>query len=71
MNWSDAMKENANRVSGDRDFTSASDAAGAASTAWDPHDVWLTRIKQPRDRAAGRVMTGAVQAQLASPISVR
>jgi hypothetical protein len=31
----------------------ASEAAGADSTqpaqTWDPYDVWLTRVKQPRD----------------------
>jgi hypothetical protein len=22
-----------------------------SSVAWDPYDVWLTRVKQPRDRS--------------------
>jgi hypothetical protein len=26
----------------------------AQPTAWDPLEVWLTRVKQPRDRAALR-----------------
>lgn len=25
-----------------------------ASASWDPYDVWLTRVKQPRDRSAKR-----------------
>jgi len=53
MNWSDTMKEYANRVSGERTFTTdPRDMQVAGSIAWDPHDVWLTRVKQPRDRAA-------------------
>jgi|GEM_PF-5389484 hypothetical protein len=23
---------------------------GTATGSWDPYDVWLTRVKQPRDR---------------------
>jgi len=26
--------------------------------SWDPFDVWLTRIKQPRDRAANSAPAG-------------
>jgi hypothetical protein len=33
-----------NRVLGDDDAR-----AGAESGSWDPHQVWLTRVKQPRD----------------------
>jgi hypothetical protein len=37
--------------------------SSAASTAWDPHEVWLTRVKQPRERAAARrVADGALGA---------
>ena len=63
MNWSDAMKENADRVAADRVFTNTSDAPYAPSIAWSPHDVWLTRVKQPRDRAAIRrtAVSAAVQ----------
>jgi hypothetical protein len=25
----------------------------AAAPAWDPHDVWLNRVKKPRDARAG------------------
>jgi hypothetical protein len=25
----------------------------AAGPAWDPHDVWLNRVKKPRDARAG------------------
>jgi len=43
MNWADMMKENADRAS--RELV-------AAPTSWEPHEVWLTRIKAPRDHAA-------------------
>jgi hypothetical protein len=33
---------------------------GAQHTAWDPLEVWLTRIKQPRDRAARRNAAGSL-----------
>jgi len=26
--------------------------SSSQSTAWDPYEVWLTRVKQPRDRRA-------------------
>jgi hypothetical protein len=61
MNWSDAMKDNADLLARDHSFTNASDMQRAESTSWDPHEVWLTRIKQPRDRAAGRAMAAAAR----------
>jgi len=60
MNWSDTMKENAIRVSRERTFTDTNDLQDAASIAWDPREVWLTRVKQPRDLAAVRVMAGTL-----------
>lgn len=59
MNWSDAMKDNAGLVSRDRASANASETHSAASSSWDPHEVWLTRVKQPRDRAAGRAAAAA------------
>jgi hypothetical protein len=35
--------------------------------SWDPYDVWLTRVKQPRDRQPHR--TAAV-AEIRAPIAV-
>jgi len=60
MNWTDTMKENANRVSREP-FATPDDIHAAPSMAWDPHDVWLTRVKQPRDRAATRAMAATLQ----------
>jgi hypothetical protein len=31
---------------------------GTQPGSWDPYEVWLTRVKQPRDRAAQAVTTG-------------
>lgn len=60
MNWSDTMKENANRMSREP-FVMPDDLHDTTSLAWDPHDVWLTRVKQPRDRAAIRAMAASLQ----------
>lgn len=35
-------------------------AAALQASTWDPYEVWLTRVKQPRDRA--------VATQRASPV---
>jgi hypothetical protein len=35
--------------------------------SWDPYDVWLTRVKQPRDRQPQR--TAAV-AEIRGPVAV-
>jgi hypothetical protein len=52
--WPEAMKASANvalrdRASGDEEFVPATQATG-----WDPAEVWLSRIKRPRDCAAIR-----------------
>jgi hypothetical protein len=60
MNWLETMKQNANRAAKDDAFPGSGDMQGTSSTAWDPHEVWLTRVKQPRDRAAIRAMTATL-----------
>jgi hypothetical protein len=52
MNWAETMKGNATvalleHVAYDKSVSGATQAG-----SWDPFEVWLTRIKQPRDRAA-------------------
>ena len=38
-----------------QDVTTARGADAASTTdSWDPYDVWLTRVKQPRDRVPQR-----------------
>lgn len=49
MNWATTMAGNADD---DADNRAPSDDSGQRSVvpgAWDPHQVWLTRVKQPRD----------------------
>lgn len=40
-------------------------AEGAASRSWDPYDVWLRRVKQPRDLRP--VRAAALPAHVATP----
>ena len=32
-----------------------------ATSSWDPYEVWLTRVKRPRELAAIRVITEAMR----------
>ena len=53
MKWTETMKGNAN-VAVPADI--ADDESGlrrSQAASWDPFEVWLTRIKRPRDNAAG------------------
>ena len=54
--WPQAMKASADvalrdRATGDEDIVPAMQPTG-----WDPAEVWLSRIKRPRDRAAIRAL---------------
>jgi|APFre7841882724_1041349.scaffolds.fasta_scaffold72545_2 hypothetical protein len=59
MTWAEATKENANGASQDRVSTDANVLRSTTSNSWDPHAVWLTRVKQPRELAASRVTSNA------------
>lgn len=61
------MKEQANVESQDHYATDANVIRSTASTAWDPHEVWLTRVKQPRERAASHVAPNAESQVLGLP----
>jgi hypothetical protein len=50
MSWTDAVKAAALAVLAERTAT-ASRAVAAAPWSWNPHDVWLSRIKPRRERA--------------------
>ena len=43
---------------GMRDST---DAGSAASGSWDPYEVWLNRVKKPREGQAGGIHSVSVQ----------
>ena len=59
MSWTEAMKEHANVASLDRGSTDANVIRSATPTYWDPYEVWLTRVRQPRDRAGGQATPNA------------
>ncbi len=59
MNWTDAMKENAALASREREFTDTVVVARDASASWDPHEVWLKRVKLPRELAASKQADGS------------
>ena len=59
MSWAQAMRENARVASRDRVSADANVVRSAPSTSWDPYEVWLSRVKQPRDRAASRFTANA------------
>jgi len=59
MSWVEAMKENARVASRDRVVADANVVRSAPSSAWDPHEIWLSRVKQPRDVAASRFTASA------------
>jgi hypothetical protein len=52
MNWADMMKQNAVPASAEVLATHPTVQGKAAPTSWEPHEVWLTRVKVPRDHAA-------------------
>ena len=58
MNWAETMKGNAT-VAVPADVSDDEKGLRRAQAAsWDPFEVWLTRIKQPRDSAAGSTSAG-------------
>jgi hypothetical protein len=59
MSWTEAMKEIADVGSRSSVSTDANAIRSATSTSWDPYAVWLTRVTEPRDRAAGRATPNA------------
>jgi hypothetical protein len=52
MNWADMMKENAAPASRELLTTHPTVLPREAPISWQPREVWLTRIKEPRDNAA-------------------
>lgn len=41
----------------------------ATAESWDPYDVWLTRVKQPRDRQPRR--TDTLDVSTPRPVEIR
>ena len=59
MSWAEAMKENAKAASRNSVSGGANVLRSAPSTSWDPDEVWLTRVKQPREHDANRYTASA------------
>ena len=59
MSWADSMIASANVALRDRAANDEGIFRSTEPTSWDPYEVWLTRVKQPRDRAAQVVTTSA------------
>lgn len=51
MGWSDVIGGSTEGASRDQDAVEGGNSGGAESAPWDPYDVWLTRVKQPRELA--------------------
>jgi hypothetical protein len=51
MSWADRVKATALAALAERTAT-AGRISVDAPWSWNPHDVWLTRVKQPRELAA-------------------
>ena len=64
--WSDAMKDVATITTNGGVATRTSALPDTRATSWDPHEVWLTRIKQPRESAARRAISTPVRQSLGS-----
>lgn len=54
MNWTEAMNKQASAAALDRVSDDALVMRSAPAISWDPYEVWLNRIKRPRDLAANR-----------------
>ncbi len=59
MNWAETMKAYSSVTSSQRYTGALSEIGGTPPEGWNPYEVWLTRIKQPRERAARLVTHGA------------
>lgn len=58
MNWADTMKGNAAVASLEHVATDGGAFRRTQAASWSPFEVWLTRIKQPRERAANPAPSG-------------
>jgi hypothetical protein len=49
MNWANTMAGNADDAANSQATEDRGAESSVSSGSWDPHQVWLTRVKQPRD----------------------
>lgn len=58
MKWAETMSSLASAASLEHDETGGAAIHRAPAASWDPFEVWLTRVKQPRDRIANLAAAG-------------
>jgi hypothetical protein len=52
MSWTDVVRDHANSIMSERGNTEHRLFKNTQPRTWDPYEVWLTRVKQPRERAS-------------------
>jgi len=57
MSWNDTVKAAALAAQAERTATAGRIVADTP-WSWNPHDVWLSRVKQPREIAAPSSLSG-------------
>lgn len=67
MNWATTMAGNADNAANDRIPAEDNAQDGVESGSWSPHQVWLTRIKQPRDSQQALPGRSAMKLTIQSP----
>jgi len=59
MSWTDALKPSVTAAVAERPEQYTPLFNAARPIGWDPHDVWLTRVRQPRKLAASAAVESA------------
>lgn len=59
MSWNDTVKAAALAAQGER-TAKAGRIADYTPWSWNPHDVWLSRVKQPREVATHSTLSGSI-----------
>ncbi|MBK7901768.1 MAG: hypothetical protein IPJ97_01585 [Proteobacteria bacterium] len=66
MSWNDTVKAAALAAQGER-TAKAGRIADYTPWSWNPHDVWLSRVKQPREVATHSTLSGSIRARPDEP----
>jgi hypothetical protein len=52
MSWTEVVRDHANSSLSERSTADRRIFSNMQPRTWDPYEVWLTRVKQPRERAS-------------------
>jgi hypothetical protein len=63
MSWVEAVTNRATIIDRDGGSTERGIFSNARRQGWDPYEVWLTRVKQPRDAAHHFAVDGTQSAE--------